>query len=103
MLDADMSNARAAVLSTSVSVHAAQIAILEQDGPVLKQALDDAEKEFESLTLYLESQDPNLTDTISSRLALIKKEYVSDPATAYSDLEILLDRLAEAEEFFLVK
>jgi len=81
-------------------VQQAQVALLQEDNTAVKAALGNAEAEFEKLDLYLTSKDPDLADTILSRLALVGKEYISDPVTASQDMVILLDRLLEAEALF---
>ena len=100
-LAVDKVEGRYEALAMTRYVQQAQIALLQKDNAAVKTALDSAEAEMDKLDLYLSSQDADLGDTILSRLSLVQKEYVSDPVTAAQDMEILLDRLAEAEALFM--
>ncbi len=100
-LAVDKVEGRYEALSMTRYIQQAQVALLQKDNAAVKTALDSAEAKLEKLDLYLSSQDADLGDTILSRLSLVQKEYVSDPVTAAQDMEILLDRLAEAEALFM--
>ena len=100
-LAVDKVEGRYEALSMTRYVQQAQVALLQKDNAAVKTALESAEAELDKLDVYLSSQDADLGDTILSRLSLVQKEFVSDPVTAAQDMEILLDRLAEAEALFM--
>lgn len=85
-------------LEVMVDVNRARLALANKNGPEAQQALEDLKPNMDKFNAKLRSTDPNNASILEARLDLVKRQLVSDPLTAKSDLEALYSKLLELEK-----
>jgi hypothetical protein len=85
------------LLQVHEDVNAARLALAEDNPSAARQALSGTQDLLDQLAPTLNTADPDLAETLKTRLDLVTGEMSKDPEIAASDLTIVSDRLTEVE------
>ncbi len=93
----DGANTHLKLLQVLVGVNNARLALVDEDVPAAKAALENTAQQLDSFTPRIAEVDVNLAESIPQRLTLILSGLESDIETAKVDLELLTGSLLDAE------
>jgi outer membrane murein-binding lipoprotein Lpp len=93
----DMANSHLELLQVLVGVTNARLALVDEDVPAAKVALENSAQQLDSFAPRIAEVDSNLAQSIPQRLALILSGLDSNIETAKVDLELLTGSLLDAE------
>lgn len=93
----DMANSHLELLQVLVGVTNARLALVDEDVPAAKAALENSAQQLDSFAPRIAEVDSNLAQSIPQRLALILSGLDSNIETAKVDLELLTGSLLDAE------